>query len=143
MQDLGTAPVLEFPPTALQGISTAIIFTDPDIIDQIAWTASVSGQQWGNGVYELRVSSGYTAYQEYHQMWQIFDKVVQFHPHFELYHYSTSTAEYTFGIKAGYTLDQQYYGKPWLLSLSLVNSCPENTPSWVQIGFLLHYSADC
>ena len=113
MQDFQTAPTLEFPPAALQSISTRILYSGTNVVDQNAWTGVITGQQWGNGIYEVRASSVFTdGTNQWDQLWQIFDKIPHFWPAFANNHYATATGEYSFGIKAGYTLDSQYYGKP-------------------------------
>jgi hypothetical protein len=111
-QDVQTAPILEYPPTGLSSISAPMLFSDANLVDQLAWTGLVSGQLWGNGMYEVRCSSAWTSNgAAYYQMWQMFDKLTITDSFFALNHYSTSTRDYNFGNKAGYTLDQQYYGE--------------------------------
>ncbi len=84
---------------------------DPTSPDQNKWTASVAGQQYGNGVYEVKVSSCYAnGGSASYQMWQIFDKSTVLTAHFALNHYDKLTGDYSFGNKPGYTLDSQYYG---------------------------------
>ncbi len=112
MQDYAAAPILDYPPAALQNPSSPTLSNDPTSSDQNKWTASISGQQWGNGAYEVKVSSVWTdGGTQYCQMFQIFDKIAQSYPHFAANHYSSTSGEYTFGNKSGYTLDGQYFGK--------------------------------
>jgi hypothetical protein len=103
------APILQYPPAAFGSITAAQASSDPNFPNQYTWNATVSGEAWGNGMYEIRASSATT---QTSPVEQIFDKVAQV-PSFSFAtnHYRTSTAEFSFGAEAGYTLDGKYYGE--------------------------------
>jgi hypothetical protein len=89
----------------------------PAVPDQAKWTAQVSGQLWGNGIYQVKGSSVYEDknFEDSAAHWRIFDHDVTCTllscPHFAHRHYEAFTGEWIFGSPAGYSLDQQYFGE--------------------------------
>ena len=115
-----TSESLQFPPAALDTISTPQETTDPVFPSQKIWTAELSRQQWGNGAYEVKSSSNWPGdwgcpLLDCGLMWDMFDNSVSCPcnrmPHFALGHYSIYSGDFLLGASAGYTLDGDYFGE--------------------------------
>jgi hypothetical protein len=100
--------VLQFPPAPLDKLATPE--TSQDDKGRHTWTASISGQSWGNGKYEVKVSSIWEP--QYSQMWRIFDHSTEDLdcPHFGVNHYSWTSGLFQGERSSKYTLDAEYYG---------------------------------
>jgi hypothetical protein len=105
--------LLQLPPVALNTNSTPTKSATENI-----WNASVSGQPWGNGEYQVKTSSIWTVQES--QMWQLFDYGLIQSPHFALNDYSTSTGYFKSSL---YSLDGSYYGESlYLISHTYISS---------------------
>jgi hypothetical protein len=97
------AQVVQLPPVALNTQGTPQKSGTQNI-----WTAIIGGQPWGNGVYQVKTSSIWTA--AYSQMWQLFDFRLDEAPHFRLYNYNQATG-YSATINS---LDGLYNGESYI-----------------------------
>jgi hypothetical protein len=118
MQEYNIDQVFQFPPASLdtsivpiQSPYYTVSYADPLSTGRQKYTSWISGQPWGNGAYEVKVSSTWTEYEQ--NMWKMFDQITDTYdvPHFDMNHYSTETGDFLLGSASGYTLDGLYFGE--------------------------------